>query len=83
VFFDFSTAGPSEWGCVASSGRGCGFPFSLTRNVALLIAQARPLFAWDGFEDSRSLQTIRELLAALPDGPLLESPHAANAPSAG
>jgi hypothetical protein len=82
VFFDSSTSGPSEWGCVASSGCGCGFPFPLTRNVALLIAQARPLFAWDGLEDGPSLQTIRELLAALPDGPLLASPHAAKAPSA-
>jgi hypothetical protein len=32
----------------------------------MLIAQARPLFVWDGVEDSPSLQTIRDLLAALP-----------------
>jgi hypothetical protein len=66
VFLDFSTSGPTEWGCVAQSGRGCGFPFPLTRNVALLIAQARPLFVLDGVEDGPSLQTIRDLLAALP-----------------
>jgi hypothetical protein len=37
------------------------------------IAQSKPLFAWDCLEDSPSLRTVRELLAALPDGPLLES----------
>lgn len=37
------------------------------------IAQSKPLFAWDCLEDSPSLKTIRELLAALPDGKLLQS----------
>jgi len=37
------------------------------------IAQSKPLFAWDCLEDSPSLRTVRELLAVLPDGPLLES----------
>jgi hypothetical protein len=37
------------------------------------IAQTKPLFAWDCLEDSPSLKTIRDLLAALPDGALLES----------
>jgi hypothetical protein len=82
VFLDFSTSGPTFRGLVASSGRGCSLSFPMTRNVAMLIVQARPLFAWDGLEDGPSLQTIRELLAALPDGALLESPHAAKAPSA-
>lgn len=49
----------------------------LTRNVAMLIAQAKPLFAWDCLEDSPSLNTIRQLLATLPDAPLLESLRAA------
>ncbi len=37
------------------------------------IAFTKPLFAWDELEDSPSLTTLRELLAALPDGKLLDS----------
>lgn len=37
------------------------------------IAQSKPLFAWDCLDDSPSLKTIRDLLAAIPDGALLES----------
>jgi len=36
------------------------------------IAQTKPLFAWDSLEDSPSLKTVREFLAAIPDGPLLD-----------
>lgn len=32
-----------------------------------------PLFAWNALEDSPSLKTLRQLLAAVPDGKLLES----------
>jgi hypothetical protein len=39
----------------------------------MIIAQTKPLFAWDCLEDSPSLKTIRDLLATLPDGALLES----------
>jgi hypothetical protein len=39
----------------------------------MIIHEAKPLFAWDDLEDSPSLNTIRELLAALPDGKLLDS----------
>jgi hypothetical protein len=39
----------------------------------MIVAHTKPLFAWDCLEDSPSLQTIRELLATLPDGPLLDS----------
>jgi hypothetical protein len=39
----------------------------------MIIHQAKPLFAWDDLEDSPSLNTIRELLAALPDGKLLDA----------
>jgi hypothetical protein len=39
----------------------------------MIIHDAQPLFAWDDLEDSPSLQTIRELLAALPDAKLLNS----------
>src|SRR5262252_4909219 len=39
----------------------------------MIIHAAQPLFAWDCLEDSPSLRTVRELLAALPDGKLLQS----------
>lgn len=39
----------------------------------MIIAQSKPLFAWDCLEDSPSLKTIHDLLATLPDGQLLES----------
>lgn len=39
----------------------------------MIIHSAQPLFAWDELEDSPSLQTIGDLLAALPDGKLLNS----------
>jgi Transposase DDE domain/Transposase domain (DUF772) len=39
----------------------------------MMIHLAKPLFAWDCLEDSPSLQTIKNLLAALPDGKLLGS----------
>jgi len=43
----------------------------------MLVAITKPLFAWDCLEDSPSLQTIKNLLAALPDGKLLNSLRAA------
>src|SRR5262245_52805363 len=39
----------------------------------MIVHSAQPLFAWDELEDSPSLQTIAELLAALPDAQLLDS----------
>ena len=39
----------------------------------MVIPAAKPLFAWDELEDSPSLQTIKDLLATLPDAKLLES----------
>ena len=39
----------------------------------MIIHSAQPLFAWDHLEDSPSLQTIKDLLAALPDTQLLNS----------
>jgi len=36
------------------------------------IAITEPLFAWECLEDSPSLQTLKQLLAAVPDGALLE-----------
>jgi hypothetical protein len=38
----------------------------------LRIHVSKPLFAWDCLEDSPSLKTIRDFLAAIPDGRLLE-----------
>jgi hypothetical protein len=43
----------------------------------MIIHAAKPMFAWDSLEDSPSLRTVRELLAALPDGKLLHSLRAA------
>jgi hypothetical protein len=43
----------------------------------MIIHAAKPLFAWDCLEDSPSLKTIKDLLAILPDGKLLESLRAA------
>jgi hypothetical protein len=37
------------------------------------LATCQPLFPWDALEDSPSLGTIKRLLAAIPDAPLLES----------
>jgi hypothetical protein len=39
----------------------------------MIVHAAKPLFAWDCLEDSPSLQTIKDLLAALPDAKLLDS----------
>ena len=39
----------------------------------MLIHAAKPLFAWEELDDSPTLGDIREILAALPDGKLLES----------
>ena len=37
------------------------------------VAQTKPLFAWDCLDDSPTLKSIRQLLAAVPDGRLLDS----------
>ncbi len=34
------------------------------------IAQTKPLFTWDCLEHNPTLKTIRQLLAAIPDGKL-------------
>ena len=39
----------------------------------MIIHAAKPLFAWDDLEDSPSLATIKDVLAALPDAKLLDS----------
>lgn len=43
----------------------------------MIIHSTKPLFAWDSLEDSPSLKTIKDLLAAIPDGKLLNSLRAA------
>src|SRR4029079_5574800 len=39
----------------------------------MVLPPARPLFDWESLEDSPSLQTIKDLLAALPDAKLFDS----------
>jgi hypothetical protein len=39
----------------------------------MILHPARPLFDWESLEDSPSLRTIKDLLAALPDAKLLDS----------
>jgi len=39
----------------------------------MILHPAKPLFDWDSLEDNPSLQTIKDLLAALPDAKLLDS----------
>ena len=39
------------------------------------ITITQPLFAWECLEDSPSLRTIREFLAAVPDARLLHALH--------
>ncbi len=39
----------------------------------MILHPAKPLFDWKFLEDSLSLQTIKDLLATLPDGQLLDS----------
>ena len=39
----------------------------------MVLHPARPLFDWEALEDSPSLRTIQDLVATLPDGPLLDS----------
>lgn len=38
----------------------------------MIVAMTKPLFAWDCLEDSPSLATVKEFLAAVPDAKLLE-----------
>ena len=37
------------------------------------ITTTQPLFAWEALEDSPTLQTLREFLAAIPNAKLLDS----------
>ncbi len=39
----------------------------------MIIHSTKSLFAWESLEDSPSLRTVKELLASLPDGKLLNS----------
>src|SRR5262249_18618298 len=39
----------------------------------MVLHPAKPLFDWESLEDNPSLQTIKDLLAALPDAKLLDS----------
>jgi Transposase DDE domain/Transposase domain (DUF772) len=46
---------------------------ALAEEHAMRIAATQPLFAWECLDDSPSLQTVRELLASIPDAKLLDS----------
>ena len=46
-------------------------PPTPTGDARMRIAVSQPLFAWDCLDDSPSLKTVREFLAAVPDGALL------------
>src|ERR1700751_4115315 len=39
----------------------------------MVLHPAKPLFDWEALEDSPSLQTIKDLIATLPDAKLLDS----------
>lgn len=39
----------------------------------MIIAVTKPLFAWDCLENSASLKTLRQVVAAVPDGKLIEA----------
>ncbi len=41
--------------------------------LMMILHPAKPLFDWDSLDDNPSLQTIKDLLAALPDAKLLDS----------
>src|SRR5262249_42352026 len=43
----------------------------------MVLHPAQPLFDWGSLEDSPSLQTLKDLLAALPEAKLLDSPRQA------
>ena len=40
----------------------------------MIVPDSQKLFAWDELEDSPSLQTVKALLATVPDGLLLAAP---------
>ncbi len=44
-----------------------------TEEAGMQIHMTKALFAWDCLEDSPALKTLRQLLAAVPDGKLLEA----------
>jgi len=46
---------------------------TVRRGAWMRILMTQPLFAWEALEDSPSLATIREFLAAVPDAALLEA----------
>ena len=77
-FLLFSTRFPLRRGCVAvynpahESQPSVALEFTVGVD-RMRIAMTRPLFAWDCLDDSPSLHSIRQFLALLPDGKLLDS----------
>src|SRR5262249_52742238 len=71
-FFD-QAAHAAGISCVVRD-RVSSCPDSTTDSRLMMVLHpAKPLFDWDSLEDSPSLQTLKDLLAALPDAKLLDS----------
>jgi hypothetical protein len=69
-FLDFSTTGRTMRGWIAKLRHSYSSP-SPRMEATMIIQTTKPLFAWDCLDDSPSLNSIRELLATVPDGKLL------------
>src|SRR5690349_14516797 len=67
ILLDFSPGAPSP-------GRTVAMDLGPLVSAAppMHIHATRPLFAWSELEDTPQLRTLREVLASLPDGPLLD-----------
>lgn len=48
-------------------------PPLFARKLPMRIDATKPLFAWECLDDGPALATLKEFLASIPDGPLLES----------
>jgi hypothetical protein len=67
-FSDFSTTTGMVRGCSALYIRAS----RLSKEVSVYVAMSKPLFAWDCLQDSPSLGVIKQFLASIPDGRLLQ-----------
>ena len=72
-FFDHAAHVAGTDCVVIGMGRSSSPSRSRGRFRMMVLPPAEPLFDWESLEDSPSLQTIKDLLATLPDGKLLDS----------
>src|SRR5271156_2954451 len=76
-FTIFRPRRPRRGDLLRSNQRGLPQPSSrpgIPRSPPMMVLHpAKPLFDWEALEDSPSLQTLKDLLAALPDAKLLDS----------